>query len=552
MKIEIPEDGWGERDGVPITPRPWQEQALPVIVEHYNRQSPSRGVVYAVTGSGKSVLISQACACVKPDNNEAIVVSTSRQKLVRQIRETIKDRMEVSDFMAEESVGSYFADSKDIHNKVIVCCNDSIVKLAEALTKIGRQCAFYICDELHRSESKTMKRGYDLLLPRMSLGLSATPYRSNPAHGISNFDEVIVKFSVVDGLKEGCIVPWEVRNWEGEQTDLDTACIAMMKACGKFGIVNAVSIDDAKLFAQKASDAGYAVKPVHCKLSDAEIDDVIEEFRSGAIDAIVHVDLLSEGVDICEILHLTLRRPVASRNRFVQEVGRGIRAYKDKITGEVKEKLIINDVHDLFGIMKLGGYEAVLSGDFDPDEPEEATAGERMERGLQQQVFECMRHLTSVKSGREPLNSTPLATYLSQLCSVFDTFGLIDREVTSRDWRRSPASQKQISAMEKLKWALGRKQVPSIHKTALEILTGVGSVMSRGMASDLISIETSLAEKSTWPKFSQLDQVVKDGLDRHAKRKSTIVPMPKKNAVIKPKAPPKMEQGILFEELTRK
>ncbi len=66
------------------------------------------------------------------------------------------------------------------------------------------------------------------------------------------------------------------------------------------------------------------------------------------------------------------------------------------------------------------------------------------------------------------------------------------------------------------------------------------------MASDLISIEMSLAEKSTWPKFSQLDQCVKDGLERHAKKK--LNPN-KPRAVLAPPGVvgPKLEQGLLFE-----
>lgn len=555
MKLEFPKDAWGEKDGIPATPRRWQKNGLPVILDHYSRLNPSRAVVYAVTGSGKSIFLAQICACIQTEGDEVIVVSTSRQSLVRQIRDTIRERLEGNEFMAEPMVGTYFTGSKDVTQKVIVCCNASLVSLAESLSKIGRRVCLWICDELHRSACKTMLAGADKLMAVRALGLSATPFLANLKKAIPNFDDVIVRYSVADALADGVIVPWEVRNWEGGEVSLDEACLTMMKACGKRGIVNAVTIDDALAFAKYCGENDYVVKVVHSEMPHAEIDKVIQEFRTEQIDAICHVDLLSEGVDICEILHMTLRRVVSSRNRFIQEVGRGIRAYKNKVTGEIKTHLICNDIHDLFGVLRLSGYAEALSGDVDPDDMdiEGEPEGKRLERTLQQECFNIMRHVSEVKAGKTPYSAAPLASYLSQLCSVFDTFGLMDKQITSREWRRAPATGKQITAMENMKWAFGRKQVPSVHRTALEMLSGVGSKMSRGMCSDLISIETSLIDKSTWPKFSQLDKCVSEGLERHAKRKATPA-IPK--SIFAPTGSktqgPKLEQGMLFGDLKKK
>ncbi len=550
MKLITPHDGWGFKDGLPIIPRKWQAAALPVIVNYYNQENPQRAVVYAITGSGKSVLIAALCACIQCDDDEIIVVSTSRQKLVKQIRETIKDRLEADDFLAQEQVGAFYADAKQIR-KVTVCCNDSMGNLAEALSRIGKRCGYWICDELHHSQNRTMLEAASALMAPYAIGFSATPFRANEKQGISSFDTVIVKYGVHEALNDKCIVPWEVRGWEGAETDLDSACIEMMKACGKRGIVNAVSIDDAVLFSQKCTDSGYAVEAVHSKQSDAENDRIINDMRTGKIQAICHVDLMTEGVNIEEILHLTMRRVVGSRVRFCQELGRGVRSFTDPMTGEEKTRLICNDPSDLFGVFRLN-YEAVLSGDFDADDPdatENEPEGKRLERSLQQECFACLRHLVQVKAGKLPFNAGPLGSYLSQLVSVFDTFGLIDRKITSRDWRREPASEKQVTAMQNLKWTLKRKQVPDLHQNALELLTGHGTRMTRGMSSDLISIQQSLAEKSTWPKFSQLDQIVAEGLEKHRKKAAGGVAKPSTPLRAKSAAPPPVVQGLLFGDL---
>lgn len=559
MKISEPFDGWGQRNGNPVAPRRWQREALPVILNHYSRPNPSRGAIQAVTGAGKSLILAAVCACIQLEKNEVVVITTSRQKLVRDIKKAVKDRLDNNnEFMADPVVGAFFANEKcDLNTcRFIVACNDSLGVLAEALGKYGKTCAFFICDELHRSQSKSMLKAISLLLPVMSLGLSATPFRAKESQEISSFDEIIYKLDMQAALNDkDVVVPWVAKGWDGDEVSLDEACLALMQEENGFGVCNAVSIADAEQFSKFCNDSGYSTKTVHSKKTDKENDDILEELRTGAIKAVVFVDLLCEGVDLPFLRFLCMRRVVGSRNRFIQELGRGIRYYKDPITGEEKTHVVLIDPNDLLSIHRIS-HPACLAGDGDIDESEiedegEKNEGKKLERSLQKECFDVLRFLTQVKSGKEVMRTEPLASYLSQLCSVFDTFGLMDKPLSSRDWRRAPASDKQVKTMKNMKWALGRKQVPSIHKTALEILTDTGTVMNRGMASDLISIEMSLAEKSTWPKFSRLDECVRYGLEKHEKRKAGIKrPKPVSAFTVKPNQ--KLEQGVLFENTSTK
>ena len=561
MRIVEPTDGWGMRDGKPIIPRKWQARELPRLISHFRQPNPSRAVVYAGTGSGKSILLAQLCAWMRRDKNETLVVSTSRQRLVKQIMKDIKNRLESDEFMAEEIVGSYWAESKQANSQVVVCCNDSLENLAMELERLGRTVPMYFCDELHRSESKSMKRAYERLRPTMACGFSATPFLAKESREISNFDEVVSHYTVGEALEDKVIVPWEVRAWEGREVDRDVACLEMMRACGGRGVVNADNIVDAEDFSKYCTEKGYSVSAVHSKQPEVENNRIIEEMRTGKIQCICHIDTLSEGVDLPHVAHLTLRRVVGSRNRFVQELGRGIRAYIDEVTGEAKERLIVNDPHDLFGVFRVAGYEAVLSGDGDPDDAtddSELSEGERLERTLQQECFSVMRHLVKAKNNNEPVQAEVLASYLSNLVSVFDTFRLLDRKISARDWRRAPASEKQVQAMQSMKCWLSRACVPQLHQTALKALTDFGTKMNRGMASDLISIEASLAEKKTWPNFSQLDKIAREGLQRHEKKRSGgVAPGLKPHASGAPDmaaTPQKLDviQGLLFDDMGAK
>lgn len=556
MNISIPEDGWGFRNGSPVTPRRWQVEALQAVLSHYSKPNPSRGCIHAVTGSGKSLLLSAVCACIELDPGEVVVVTTSRQKLVKDISKAIKDRIEGNgSFMSGPKVGTFFGLNKcDINAcKVIVSCNDSLGLLAESLFKSGIRCAYFICDELHRSQSKSMLTAISNLAPNMSLGLSATPYRANVKQEISSFDTCIYKYSIQEALDDkNVIVPWVTKGWDGGEVTLDEACLSLMQEENGYGVCNAYSIDDAMSFAKYCTDAGYPAKAVHSKQTDKENDEIIEELRTGVIKVVIYVDLLTEGIDLPYLRFLCMRRVVGSRNRFVQELGRGIRYFKDPVTGEEKKHVVLLDINDLMSVHRLN-HIACLAGEGDLDEGGldedglERNPGKALERAVSQQCLDVVRMITQAKAGREPFSNGPLASYLAQLCSVFDTFGLMEKPLSSREWRREAASEKQVRSMQNMKWTFGRKQVPSIHRTCLEMLSGEGLKFTRGIASDLLSIQMSLAQHSKWPKFSELDRCAKDGIERAAKKKSILsIPKPTQSSFIT-KPAVKMEQGTLFE-----
>lgn len=560
MKIVEPTDGWGTRNGKPVAPRRWQAEELPKILGHYRKTNPSRGLCAAITGSGKSILIAQICACLKPERDEVVVVSTSRQKLVRQISQTIKDRVEGDEFMAPEVVGTYYADFKRPELPIVVACNDSLDGLATALQNMGKKCGMWLVDEAHHSQSPRLLSAYEKLAPEKVIGFTATPYRSKENDGLSTFDEVISRYTLEQALADGkVIVEWSAHNWEGPECDRDFACLSMMRElCTDRVVCNADCIADAEAFAEYCNSRGWSAKAVHSKQSSAENDRIMEELRTKQIKLVVYPDLIAEGCDYPWIKAMVLRRVVGSRTRFVQEIGRGLRYFYDEETGEEKTHLILIDVHDLLSNHKLT-HKEVLSGDFDPEDVDEAESeGSKLDRTLQQQCFDVMRALTAfkIKAGSEPFNAGPLNSYLSMLVSVFDTFGLIQKKITARDWRRQPCTGKQVEAVDKMKWTLTKKQIPQLHRTALDALTQHTGKLNRGAVADLFDVQVSLANKKTWPNFAQLDQVARQGLEKHEKKKlggasaAPISSAPRKpglSAAAQPKV--QVVQNLLFEDM---
>ena len=73
-------------------------------------------------------------------------------------------------------------------------------------------------------------------------------------------------------LRDGVIVPWQVRDWTGDQVPLDDACSEMIASAEGPGIVNAVSIRDAENFARRLKRDGIAAAAVHSELPRARLN----------------------------------------------------------------------------------------------------------------------------------------------------------------------------------------------------------------------------------------------------------------------------------------
>lgn len=545
MILRPPVDGWGD-----LQPRRWQAECLPVLYKHFSSgDNPTPAAIQCIMGSGKSKLAAQLLAHMAPEKNEVVVVSTSSIYLVEQLAETLRHRLEFDGILQDQRVGCYYTKSKDTTTPFIICCTPSAKELGMVLERANRRCAFLLADECHRTNCKTMYDAYESLRPQRTLGLSATCYRATNDEKLSLFKKLLYVYDVKSALSDGhVIVPWRIIPWTGDECSLDEACIEMTKFATGPGMFNAMSIQDAIDFAKLLTQKGMPAEAVHSKMPDSDVKRHLKSLEHGQLRAVVHVSMLQEGVDFPWLRWLCMRRGVSSRVRFAQEVGRVLRWWKNPVTGEEKTEAIIYDPLDTFSQLKLS-YEATLSGEYEIDLPDEPKSeGEEIEDDLRQAMFEMFQHMMEVRasSGKMPVSMTPLAGYLTELVSAFDICKLVDRKIANRSWRSSEATLKQLSAMKKMRWACGRRCVPHQHQRALGMLTEYGEHMNRGVASDLLTVMYSLADKKQWPDLKHLDRAAEDGIKKTEERRNRKIQstIPELHKQID--APPPV-QGVLFE-----
>ena len=454
-------------NGAPWTPRRWQAQALPAVLNALDRDQ--RAIVSAVMGAGKSVLIAEVAH--QQLGEQPVVVTTPTQALVDQLAGTVARRV------GQDSVGRYFTHAKEADRPVVVACNASAPALADVLADQGRHTGLWIADEVHRTETAQMLQAAAALRPDRQLGFTATPFRSDDRECLHLWDTVAFRYSLADALRDEVLVPWTVIPWDGDgEDDLDAVCLQLIRrhAAGP-GMVNAADIDDAERFAAVLQAHGLTSDTVHSRRNARDNTAALAALEKGDLDCVVHVNMLAEGVDLPWLRWLCLRRPMSARVRFIQEVGRVLRAAPGK------DRAVLLDPHDLFGAFGWHFEEAL--GEWskehgDPRDPVEREPGEM----------------------RSPVATDPWTAYCRRLLLPLQAAGwATDSRAASDTWRRDLPTDKQLGYLRVCRGWRPWTRLPGEHAGVVARLMSHTGELTRGAVSDLISVSRAVTRHHGYP-----------------------------------------------------
>ena len=446
------------------TPRAWQAECLPIALHAIRARK--RAVVSAIMGSGKSVLIAEVCA----SGRGRVVVTVPTVALVDQIAETIDAR-------CPGEVGRFYTHAKEAHKRVTLCCLPSLADLVAHADFTPP--ALWIADECHKTESAQVLDSHTALNPTAAIGFSATAFKADHKRELTLWDCEIYAYGVARALADGVIVPFDVVAWNGAEVSVDDACESMIKAARGEGpgLCNAVSIDDAEAYALRLTKAGIPSAAVHSRQSREQTKAVLNRLRDGELACVVHVNMLSEGVDLPWLRWLCMRRPIGSRVRFCQEVGRVLRAFPGK------SRALLLDPHDLMGKFSLN-YAAILSGmgaeAIAPFEQELREVDSQDENDSDDPREAAMRRVKRLAAWAQYLR----ALYLAALSA-----GMIEERVKSTHWRGYPSSEKQITTAKlALRGMASDTSIPPEHRKMLKTIGDAAAELRKGDASDLITL----------------------------------------------------------------
>lgn len=440
--------------------RAWQAAALPLVGDALARGVS--GVVVACTGSGKSILLAEVIADQLARLAGTVVVATSSTRLVNQLAGTIGVRV------GHAIVGRYFGDAKQPGRRVVVTTYQSLGALADAL---GVDAGLLVCDECHRTETEQLHDAVTRL-GGLRVGFTATPFRSHKDQRLRLWDEVLVRYTPGDALRDGVICPWQSWQWTGGKVDLDEAIIEMIKRTTGPGAVNARSISDAVAFAERLTGEGIPAAAVHSGLSDRDQEARLRMLRDGELRCVVYPSLLAEGADFPWLRWMGLRRKVGARVRFIQEVGRVLR------TAPGKDVAIILDPQDLFNELSLT-YSEVLGWQDDPD----TTSGDDNEKADDEEEDEDGPVKRRTVSG-----VNVVVSWARQLYLAAEAESIAKHKVAlNPSVRERLATAGQIDTLMRMRHVAART-LPPEHDAVYQRLVLERAVPSMGAASDLIEL----------------------------------------------------------------
>ncbi|MGL5055796.1 MAG: DEAD/DEAH box helicase family protein, partial [Fusobacteriaceae bacterium] len=307
-----------------------------------------RALGVATTGTGKTYL---AAFDVEREKPKRILFLVHREEILNSALKTF------SNIISEKTFGKYTGTKKEKDADYLFATVQSVYNNLNFFEKNEFQ--YIILDEAHHSTGKTYCEILEYFKPNFLLGLTATPER---ADGIGIYDifhgNIVMEIRMREALKEKLISPFNYfgisdikeidlsdletdkmeeiakRLMVNKRTDYILEKILYYGHSGKKrkGIGFCVNVEHAKYMAEEFKSKGMESIALTGENSSKEREEKIKELQNenNSLEFIFTVDIFNEGVDIPDINLILMLRPTDSPVIFLQQLGRGLRKFKNK------------------------------------------------------------------------------------------------------------------------------------------------------------------------------------------------------------------------------
>ena len=211
-----------------------------------------------------------------------------------------------------------------------------------------------------------------------SCGFTATMYRDDGKALGDVWSEVVFERDLLWAIENGYLIPprgktvalaslnqlAKIRNVggdykQGELAEVMSASVestvdAILRHCPQAAmIVFAAGVEHAQLLADSLTASGIPAKEVTGAHNREYREKVYTDFRSGAINCLVTVQVHTEGADFPRCDTVVMARPTRSKVLLTQMIGRAVRLYTDPVTGLAKADATVLDLTGVVRDVKL-------------------------------------------------------------------------------------------------------------------------------------------------------------------------------------------------------
>lgn len=309
--------------------RPYQAETIRKVSEAFT-QGYKRPCVAAACGAGKTVIFAFMADAIQK-NGHTIWFLVHRRELLEQTEATFK-------------------------RFGIECINIHIGMVATVANHLDRwpKPHTIIFDECHYSAARTWGKIIEAYPDAYIIGLTATPCRLDGKPLSSIYDSLIEGPQAAELIEAGYLSPYRyyaptvtdlsALKRKGSDFDATQAAEMLMEnavygdvihhyktlADGKKAICYCCSVKHSKAMAEAFRNAGYRAVHFDGDTPSKERTQIIEQFRSGEVQILCNVDLISVGFDCPDCECCILLRPTMSTALYIQQACRAIRYAEGK------------------------------------------------------------------------------------------------------------------------------------------------------------------------------------------------------------------------------
>lgn len=329
-----------------------QKQALEAL-ENMRKSHETIALLYHATGTGKTVTaVSDAMRYGK-----RTLFLAHTHELVEQAAKTF------GEMWTSVSVGKYDEAIKQ-PDAFVVC--GSIQSVALNIERFKENdFAYIIIDEAHHASAETYQKVLAYFKPEFTLGLTATPERSDDKNILEIFKNTAHKLDIQTAVEIGELVPvrcirihtnidltkvrfnsvqYNIRDLESKifVPERNTLIVDtfLNYVPTKRTVIFCASVRHAEQIASMIRERGVEAYAVSGTMKSSERKEFLSRFAKGEIKALCACDLLNEGWDCPETEVLFMARPTMSKVLYTQQLGRGMRL------AEGKDSLLVFDFVD--------------------------------------------------------------------------------------------------------------------------------------------------------------------------------------------------------------
>lgn len=343
---EIAERMEAYQDSNQIVPNKMQKAALDQLAE-LRQSGKQKGLIISATGTGKTYL---GAFDVRSFSPKRFLFVAHREQILQKSLESFYKVIGGN----RADYGIYSGNNRAGLDKKYVFATVQTLSKPENLALFSKDAFDYILfDEAHHLGASMHQRIFEYFTPKFCLGMTATPERTDNfnVYKLFNYD-IAYEIRLQDALEENMLCPfyyYGVEDYEldGEVID-DTTDLKRLVSKERVdyivkqtkyygysgdklhGLIFCSRKEEAKELAVLMSQKGYKSVALTGEDSIARRDEVVAQLENGEIDYIVTVDIFNEGIDIPCVNQVVMLRNTESSIVFVQQLGRGLRKFKDK------------------------------------------------------------------------------------------------------------------------------------------------------------------------------------------------------------------------------